>query len=87
MLATFLLAVLAVLLWMVTHPLAGIPLAVLAWALFVLVKPYRTCLWCKNKKGRCWRCKGRKLTRRPGAYHVHKVKLSLLRAWTERGSD
>ena len=87
MLAAFLVGVLGVLLWMVTHPLAGIPLAVLAWALFVLVKPYRTCRWCKNKKGRCWRCKGRKLTRRPGAYHVHKVKLSLLRAWTERGSD
>jgi hypothetical protein len=51
----------------------------------VLVKPYRTCRWCKKRRGRrCWRCKGTKLTRRLGAYHVHKVKLSLIQAWDER---
>lgn len=65
-------------------PLAGL-LAVLGWALFVLVSPYRPCRWCRGHKGRCWRCKGRRLTRRLGAYHVHKVKLSLLQAWDERG--
>jgi hypothetical protein len=41
----------------------------------------------KRRRRGCWRCKGRKLTRRWGAYHVHKVKLSLLQAWDERGSD
>ena len=32
----------------------------------------------------CWRCKGTRLTRRLGGYHVHKVRLSLLQAWDER---
>lgn len=59
-------------------------LAVLGWALFVLISPYRTCRWCRERKGRCWRCKGRRLTRRLGARLVHKVKLSLLQAWDER---
>jgi hypothetical protein len=45
------------------------------------VKPAR------RRKRRCWRCRGTKLTRRWGAFHVHKVKLSLLQAWDERGSD
>jgi len=58
-------------------------LAILAWGIFVLFSPYRDCRWCRRRKGRCWRCKGRRLTRRPGAYHVHKVKLSLLQAWDE----
>jgi len=40
-----------------------------------------------RRKRRCWRCKGTKLTRRWGAFHVHKVKLSLLQAWDERGPD
>lgn len=60
-------------------------LAVLGWGVFVLVSPYRACRWCRNRRGRsCWRCKGTKLTRRLGAYHVHKVKLSLIQAWEER---
>lgn len=42
------------------------------------VKPAR------RRKRRCWRCKGTKLTRRWGAFHVHKVKLSLIQAWDER---
>lgn len=41
----------------------------------------------RRRKRRCWRCKGTKLTRRWGAFHVHKVKLSLLQAWDERGPD
>lgn len=45
------------------------------------VKPER-----RRRRG-CWRCKGTKLTRRWGAFHVHKVKLSLIQAWDERGSD
>ena len=40
-----------------------------------------------RRRRRCWRCKGTKLTRRWGAFHVHKVKLSLIQAWDERGSD
>jgi hypothetical protein len=71
--------------WLTIHPLAGVPLGILGWAVFVLFSPYRACRWCRRKKGgRCWRCKGRKLTRRLGSYHVHKVKLSLLQAWEER---
>jgi hypothetical protein len=41
----------------------------------------------RRRKRRCWRCRGTKLTRRWGAFHVHKVKLSLIQAWNERGSD
>jgi hypothetical protein len=43
-----------------------------------------------HKPGRsrrsCWRCRRAKLTRRLGAYHVHKVKLALIQAWEERGA-
>jgi hypothetical protein len=38
----------------------------------------------KRKRRSCWRCKNDKLTRRWGAFHVHKVKLSLIQAWEER---
>ena len=41
----------------------------------------------RRRRRRCWRCKGRKRTRRWGAFHVHKVKLSLQQAWNERGPD
>jgi hypothetical protein len=60
--------------------------AILGWAVFVLVSPYRECRWCRDKPRRrgCWRCKGTKLTRRFGAWPVHKVKLSLIQAWDER---
>jgi hypothetical protein len=98
------LTVVTVLLWVTSHLVADIPLAILGLALFVFFKPYRTCRWCRRggliggsalarlagheperqPKGRCWRCKGRKLTRRLGAYHVHKVKVSLVQAWEER---
>ncbi len=40
-----------------------------------------------GRRRRCWRCKGTRLTRRWGAFHVHKVRLSLIQAWAERGSD
>jgi hypothetical protein len=43
------------------------------------VKPVR------RRRGRCWRCKGTRQTRRWGAFHVHKVKLSLLQAWGREG--
>lgn len=39
----------------------------------------------RRHRGRCWRCKGTKLTRRLGAYHAHKVKQSLGQALAERG--
>ena len=39
----------------------------------------------EGRRGRCWRCKGTQLTRRLGAYHVHKVKLSLSRHGTNGG--
>ncbi len=75
--------------WMVTHPYAGIPLAILGWALFVTASPYRQCRWCKNRRPgrRCWRCKGARQSRRLGAGLVHRVRLSLVRAWQERGQQ
>ena len=39
----------------------------------------------RSRKRRCWRCKRTKRTWRLGARQVHKVKLSLLQAWEERG--
>jgi hypothetical protein len=74
---------------------AAVLLGVLGRAAFLYFSPYRECRWCrparmagaspeKRRRG-CWRCGGTKLTRRFGAYHVHKVKLSLLQAWDERG--
>ena len=41
----------------------------------------------ERRRGGCWRCRNTKVTRRWGAYHVHKVKLSLIQAWDERGLD
>jgi len=40
----------------------------------------------RRRRG-CWRCKGSKLTLRLGGRHVHRVKLSLLQAWAERGQS
>lgn len=37
----------------------------------------------RRRGGRCWRCKGSKLTRRLGSYHVYKVRESLGQAWAE----
>ena len=41
----------------------------------------------RRSRGTCWRCKGRRLTRRLGAYHAHKLRLSLIQAWAERGDE
>jgi hypothetical protein len=41
----------------------------------------------RKRKRHCWRCRGTKLTRRFGAWHAHKVRDSLHRAWEERGAD
>jgi hypothetical protein len=90
--AAVLAAALRVLWWLIAHPLAAVPLGIFGWAVFVLLSPYRTCRWCRAGgwlarlpgPARCWRCHGRKLTRRLGAYHAHKVKLSLQQAWDER---
>ncbi len=80
--------------WMTGHPWAAIPLATLGWGLFVLASPYRECRWCREggrlarlpgPARRCWRCGNTRLTRRIGARLVHKVKLSLIQAWEERG--
>lgn len=67
---------------------AVVLLAVAVWAVFVYFSPYRRCRWCalfKRFRLRCRRCKGTKLTRRLGAKHVHRVRLSLQQAWDERG--
>ena len=66
---------------------AVVLLAVLGRAVFVYFRPYRECRWClffARFRLRCLRCKGTKLTRRLGAKHVHKVRLSLQQAWEER---
>jgi hypothetical protein len=66
---------------------AAVLLAALGWSVFVYFSPYRKCRWCTpfaRLRLRCRRCKGTKLTRRVGAQQVHKVKLSLHRAWEER---
>jgi hypothetical protein len=39
----------------------------------------------RQRRRGCWRCKGTRRTRRWGAWHVHKVRLSLMQAWDERG--
>jgi len=70
---------------------AAVLLFTALYALFLLFKPYRKCRWCAKDsllsrlpgRGLCWRCHGHKVTRRFGAYHVHKVKLSLIQAWDE----
>jgi hypothetical protein len=68
---------------------AVILLAVAGRAVFVYFSPYRECRWCRKRRvgRRCWRCHGMKLTRRLGAKVVHKVSLSLLQAWEERGQQ
>lgn len=41
----------------------------------------------RRRRRGCWRCKGQRLTRRLGAYHMHKLKLSLAEAieeWRDR---
>ena len=68
---------------------AVVLLAVLGWALFVYLSPFRKCRWCAAFASvglRCRRCKGRKLTRRLGAKHAHKVGLALRQAWDERSA-
>jgi primosomal protein N' len=62
-------------------------LSITGWSAFVFFSPYRKCRWCQvfgRIRMRCRRCKEAKLTRRVGAKHVHKVKLSLQQAWEER---
>ncbi len=69
---------------------AAVLLAVAAWAVFVFFSPYRKCRWCQvfgRLRLRCRRCKGAKLTRRLGAGHVHRVRLSLRQAWDERSGS
>lgn len=40
----------------------------------------------RKRRRSCWRCHGRKLTRRWGAFHVHKARISLAQARDERGT-
>jgi len=76
--------------WLMHDPLAGVPVSVAAWVVFVHFKPYKKCPWCKTPgrrkwfKGQCRWCSGSKLRRRVGAKHVHKVKLALQQQWAER---
>jgi hypothetical protein len=66
---------------------AAVLLGVLGWSVFVYFSPYRKCRWCAafaRLRLRCRRCRGTKLTRRLGAGHVHKVRLSMQQARAER---
>ena len=66
---------------------AVVLVAVLVWALFTYLSPYRACRWCEAFASvgmRCRRCHGTKLTRRLGARLVHKTVLALRQAWDER---
>jgi hypothetical protein len=73
--------------------LAALLTAIAARGLFLLACPYKTCGWCRDRRerrrpwnrGACWFCGNTRLRRRAGAGLVHKVKLSLIRAWDERG--
>jgi hypothetical protein len=57
---------------------AVILLAVAARGVYVYLRPYKECRWCRGRRTgrRCWRCKGTKLTRRIGARRLHQVRLS-----------
>ena len=63
--------------------------AVLALAVTRLIwvhfHPYKDCRWCRDKRrgARCWRCHRRRQVRRLGAWHTHKLALSLREAWAE----
>lgn len=46
--AAAVLAALDVLRWLIANPVAGIPLAILGRGLFVYLKPYRKCRWCRR---------------------------------------
>jgi hypothetical protein len=37
----------------------------------------------RRRRGRCWRCHGRRLTRRWAAWATHKLAVSLREAWGE----
>lgn len=39
-----------------------------------------------RKRRSCRKCKGKKVTRRWGAWHAHKARESLAQAWDERGA-
>jgi hypothetical protein len=70
--------------------LAALVLVLIAGrGVYVYLKPYRECRWCRpgrrRRGARCWRCHGTRLTRRLGAWHAHKIRDSLQRAWQERG--
>jgi hypothetical protein len=79
----------------ITGALAVLLVLIAVRGLFVLIWPYKTCGWCKNRRQHprpwnrrgCWFCGSTRMRRRLGAGLVHKVKLSLIQAWDERGSD
>lgn len=66
---------------------AAVLLAVAGRAVLVYFWPDRACRWCAafaRLHLRCRRCGGTRRTWRLGARHVHRVRLSLQRAWDER---
>lgn len=80
-------ALLAAVGFLARNPWAIPPSAVVAWVALVRFRPYRRCRWCRNgqrRRGRaCWRCKGTRMVRRPGAGTVHRVKVVLTDQWRE----
>jgi hypothetical protein len=63
------------------HLIAFGLLALLGRGVFVFFAPYRRHRRCGGHG--CARCRGTGLKRRLGAYHVHKLKLSLAEAWQD----
>lgn len=65
------------------HLIAAGLLALLGRGVFVYFAPYRRHRRCDGHG--CRRCRGSGQKRRLGANLTHKVKLSLMQAWEERG--
>ena len=71
--------------WMITHPLGGVPLAVLGYIVFVLVRPKTRC-GCvrRNRRAGCGRCKGTGVRFRRSTRLIHAGALLAWRTWRAR---
>jgi hypothetical protein len=68
--------------WMITHPVAGVPLALLAWTAFVLARPKTRC-GCVRRKRRagCPRCNGTGMRFRRSTRLIHAGALLAWKLW------
>lgn len=72
--------------WMIAHPLGGIPLAVLGYIAFVLVRPRTRCRCVRGKKRRagCGRCKGTGVRFRRSTRLIHAGAWLAWKTWRAR---